>query len=42
MNQSLQSQYSTYGGPNGASSATGGASLKVKLNQLEVSEDSIL
>ena len=34
MNQSLQSQYSTanYGG----ASAAGGASLKVKLNQLEV------
>ena len=36
MNQSLPSQYST-ANYNGGASATGGASLKVKLNQLEVS-----
>ena len=33
MNQSLQSQYST------AAAGAGGASLKVKLNQLEVSKN---
>ena len=36
MNQSLPSQYST-ANYNGGASAPGGASLKVKLNQLEVS-----
>ena len=36
MNQSLPSQYST-ANYNGGASAAGGASLKVKLNQLEVS-----